>query len=183
MKNMLLKAKRGISEMVGYVLLVAFVIVLSVIVYAWLKTYTPRDMLECPDDTSLMIKQANCTLVSLNAYQLRLTLQNNGLFAVGGYFIHATNASSSQELATIDLSKKVTNESNLAFLLNVSSGVFFQVGNDNLFEPNQEKTHVFNISYAINSVEIIPLRWQEQDNRVRSASCGKSKVSQIINCA
>ena len=180
---MLLKAKRGISEMVGYVLLISFVIVLSVIVYAWLKTYIPGEKLECPDDTSLLIKNANCTGFGPNIYQLRLTLQNNGLFAVGGYFIHATNDSSSQELATIDLSKSVTNESNSAFLLDTSSGVFFQVGNVNLFEPNIERTHVFNISYSINSIEIIPVRWQEQENRVRFASCGKSKVSQKINCA
>ena len=42
--------KRGVSIMIGYVLLVVIAIGLSIAVYAYLKNYLPREKAECPQD-------------------------------------------------------------------------------------------------------------------------------------
>ena len=48
--------KKGVSAIVGYVLLISFGVVMSVIVYSYLKTYTPKDALTCPDGVSIFLK-------------------------------------------------------------------------------------------------------------------------------
>ena len=102
---MLLQDKKGLSIMIGYVLLVAIAIIMSMIVYQFIITYIPREALECPDGVSVFIKETkyDCTL---GAETLEVTIKNNGLFSVAGYFIHATTEVG-QELATLDLSGKI----------------------------------------------------------------------------
>ena len=50
--------KKGVSVIIGYVLLIAFAILISAGVYAWLKTYVPREPLNCPDGVSIFVKEA-----------------------------------------------------------------------------------------------------------------------------
>jgi len=45
------KNKRGVSIVIGYVLLIAISIVISILVYQALKTYVPKEALECSDGT------------------------------------------------------------------------------------------------------------------------------------
>ena len=49
--------------MIGYVLLVSLAIIMGGIIYTWMKTYVPKDALECPEGTSLIIKgyEYNCS--------------------------------------------------------------------------------------------------------------------------
>ena len=54
------RKKRAVSEMIGYVLLISIAVIMSVIVYAWLKTYKPGTEVECPDSTSIAIEEALC---------------------------------------------------------------------------------------------------------------------------
>ncbi len=170
------ESKKGISVMVGYVLLVVFLIIISGLVYVWLKTYIPKQALECPDGTSLFIKEAS---FDSGTSQLILTLKNNGRFDIAGYFIHAAN-SSEQELATIDLSNYL-NESQAGTIF--GNSVLFFESEDNLFEPDFEVNHVFDIPSEIGelySVRLIPTRFQESDGKERFASCSDCRVEQII---
>ena len=50
--------------MIGYILLISMTIMMSIIVYQWVKTYVPKDLPDCPDGTSVMIKEIS--LVNLN---------------------------------------------------------------------------------------------------------------------
>jgi len=168
--------KKGISVMIGYVLLITFAVIMGVIVYQWIKTYVPRDALECSDGTSLFVKdyEYNC---SIN--ELTLILVNNGRFNIGGYFIHATN-SSDQVLATKDISEFIMGE-------RIGNAVKFS-GADNSFKPgDSSQEHVFDLSTSnlgqVYSVEIIPVRWQVEDSNKKIVSCGKSKVKEIISCS
>ena len=54
------RGKKGVSIMVGYVLLVVIAVVMSVVVYAWLKTYTPADVKSCPEEVSLFVSSIEC---------------------------------------------------------------------------------------------------------------------------
>jgi hypothetical protein len=175
-----IKNKKGISVMIGYVLLVSFAIIMSVIVYAWIKTYVPRDSTECPDGTSLYIRdyQYDC-----NTNMLYLTLKNNGRFDMGGYFIYAAN-STNQELATEDLSGFSTGA--LGYI--AGNLIRFSSLSDNSFKPNDEQSHVFNLSSEpalaqIYSIRIIPARWQVKDNKKVSVTCGESATREAMYCS
>jgi cysteine-rich repeat protein len=170
------ESRKGVSVMVGYVLLVVFLIIIGGIVYVWLKTYIPRQALECPDGISLFIKEAS---FDSDASQLILTLKNNGRFDVAGYFIHATN-SSEQELATIDLSGYL-NETQAGIIF--ENSVLFFEGGSNLFGPGFEDDYIFDIPAEIGvpySVRVIPTRFQEVEGKSRFASCSNARVEQII---
>lgn len=165
------KNKRGISVIIGYLLLITFAVIISTLVYQWLRTYVPKEALGCPDGVSVSVKEISCSDGVLN-----ITLKNNGRFNIGGYFIHATS-SPEQELATLDLSKYITSGGILQ-----GSTIIFSAGS-NLMNTDDEKTFSFNLNTTIYSVEIIPIRYQKEDNKMRTVSCGDSKIKQSIYCA
>jgi hypothetical protein len=160
--------------MIGYILLVTFVIVLGVVMYNWMKTYIPQEDLNCPDGTSLFVQDYSCNSNSLN-----LTLKNNGKFNVGGYFIYATT-SPEQKLATRDLSFYITeNYSKLS-----PNGVKL-TGDTNSLKPNQVELDNFDLSSVaetIYAIEIIPIRWQKDGRISRIVSCKDSKVRENLIC-
>jgi len=172
-----MKNKKAVSPMIGYILLISAAVVMSVIVYAWLKTYIPRAALECPDTTSLFIKNYTCTENS----ELNLTIRNNGYFNVAGYFIRIANVSG-QKLATVDLSQKLKSEFGGVTVGNVVLVNASEPGNS--LTPNEEVTNVFNISGVnyIYFVELTPVRLQKIENRERTASCGNAKIKEEITC-
>jgi len=170
--------KKGVSVMVGYMLLVVFLIIISGIVYQWIKTYVPKESLECPDGTSLYISSASFDPFSS---KLIITIKNNGRFNVAGYFIHASN-SSDQELPTIDLSSYLNKDDGPGFVLG-SSVSFFEAGN-NLFPPGDETTHFFDIPVSIGepySIKITPTRFQETNGKTRFVSCGDRSVEILVS--
>ena len=174
MLSQIKKNKKGISIMIGYVLLITAAAAMSIVVYQWMKTYLPGEELECPDGVSIFIKDINLNCANLN---LNLTLKNNGKFNIAGYFIHATN-DSNQTLATIDLSQYI-NKSNEVLLENA---ILFTSTKENAMKPNEERTESFNLANQIYSIEIIPIRFEEIENKMRLISCGDSKVKEVVTC-
>jgi len=152
--------------MIGYVLLLAFAVVISALIYSWIKTYVPRDAPACPDSVSIYIKDYNYTA----GYELTVLLKNNGKFNIDGIFIHATN-SSSQEVATVDLSQNLTAGGNIA----LNSVVFFTE-----MKPGEERTLKFERELMIYSIEIIPAREQIENNKNRLVSCSKAKAEETL---
>ena len=66
-KIQILRDKRGISIVIGYILLVTVSIAMSILVYQWLKTYVPKEFLECPDGTSILAKEISYDCLELDA--------------------------------------------------------------------------------------------------------------------
>ena len=172
---MVKNSKKGVSIMVGYIVLISIAIAISAMVYGWIKTYTPKDIAECPDGVSISIEEAVCTGGAGN-YNLNLKLKNNGRFDIAGYFIYATD-SATQELATKDLSEKRTSGGG-----NFGGAMLFGVAGENPFKPNDERTENFNIPFQIFSVEILPVRWQKFENKNAFVSCGRAKVRENVDC-
>lgn len=167
--------KKGVSPMIGYVLLVTFVIILSVVIYNWMKTYVPQEDLDCPDGTSLFIQDYSCSNDTLS-----ITLKNNGKFNIGGYFIYATTQPD-QELATKDLTSYMTEN----FSSLTPTGIKLN-GDLNSLIPSEEEVDVFNLSSytgEIYSVEIIPIRWQKEGRVSRIVSCKNAKVREVVSCS
>jgi len=87
----LTKKKKGLSNLVAYVLLISMVIALAVLVYGWLKFYADvDDIVECSDDTNLVIYNYNynCSSGSLTVW-----LKNKGLFSIEEYVLRVHNDS------------------------------------------------------------------------------------------
>jgi len=166
--------KRGISEIIGYVLLIGFVIVLSVVIYAWMKSYVPKDELKCPDEIAIFVKDYSCS-----TQQLNLTIKNNGRFNITGYLIYARNYSQAG-VATVDLSNRIISGGTH---LN-PAGVKFS-GQNNSFQPDNEEKHVFNITSInpkIYAIEIVPIKWQEFGRKTKLVTCTNSKLEEKLNC-
>lgn len=171
---MIIKNKKGISIMIGYIFLITITIIISTIVFQQLKTYIPTEKLECPEGVSVFLKEVS---YDCDSKELNITLKNNGRFNIAGYFISGAD-SPEKELATIDLSEYTE--------LGVGGFVSFNFLSENSMSPNKEIKSVFNLSsssYAqFYSLSIIPVRYQEIDNKNRFVSCGDSRVKQTLSC-
>ena len=176
------KQKKGVSEVVGYTLLVVFAVVISVGVYSWLKSYVPAQTLSCNDGVSVFVEGAD---FNSTISELRVTVRNNGRFDFGGYFIQGSN-NSTQQSAQIDLSKYI-NETGGG--IKFGNAILFSPNGGNSLSPGEEKKNIFEVpGFAgnISSVIVIPVRFQEENNRQRLVSCSTARVVQFvgapINC-
>ncbi|MHA1988099.1 MAG: hypothetical protein ACW98D_15800, partial [Promethearchaeota archaeon] len=98
-------------------------------------------------------------------------------FNIAGYFIQATN-DSIQELATIDVSTYIIGE------YKFGNAIIYKM-NENFMKPNEFNEDIFDLPNEINliySIEVIPVRFQIENNRNRLVSCGASKVKEEIDC-
>ena len=183
---MIIKNKKGVSVLIGYIFLISVTIIISTIVYQQLKTYIPTEKLECPEGVSVFLKEV---AYDCDNKELNITLKNNGRFSVAGYFIAATD-SPEKELATIDLSEYTK--------FGVGGLVLFNFISENLIDPNQEIKSVFDLfpnqevknvfdlsnapSAQFYSLNIIPIRYQEIENKNRIVSCGDSRIEKTLTC-
>lgn len=168
--------KKGVSVIIGYVLLIAFAILISAGVYAWLKTYVPREPLNCPDGVSIFVKEAG---FNSSTGQLIVTVRNNGRFNTAGYFIYVSN-NSAQKNPSIEISNYLQEDEQT---VKFGNSVLLSLTGDNSFSPGDERINVFNLSTGMGelfSIRIIPTRFQEEENKKRFVSCGNAGVQQII---
>jgi len=88
MKNIRMN-KLGISLMVSYVLLISIGITLSIGVYIWLVDYANiGEKTDCKADTKLIVENYKIKYQkSDNNRTINLTIKNNGLFNISGFFI------------------------------------------------------------------------------------------------
>jgi hypothetical protein len=177
------KNKKGLSVIIGYVLLMVISIVMSAIVYQWLKTYVPKDTAICSDGTSMFIQEVNydCT-----GNILTVTVKNNGRFSIDGYFIHVSNKSE-EKIGTIDLAPRLITASSQDLLEQVSgSEVRFTSIANSLSPEDGSNTNVksFNVSSygTLYKIEIIPVRIQEVDNQKRIVGCSSAKSEESLVC-
>lgn len=174
--------KKGVSIMIGYVLLVSIAIIMGGIMYTWMSGYVPTEELECPDGVSMVVTSYfyNCSNTTLN-----ITIKNNGRFSIAGYYIKATN-DSVQNLAAIDLSKWALKTQDDMYKF--ADAVVLGSANSNEFYPGNETENVFDISHLtgeIETIELIPVRWQrDENNKLRFLSCGDvTKYRELIDCS
>jgi len=83
------KNRKGIAELLAYVLLIGLAITVSILVYNWLRFYViPSSAKQCPDGVSMVIKEYNCDPVNKT---INITLKNKGLFRIDGFLIKINN--------------------------------------------------------------------------------------------
>jgi len=169
------RSKRGLSVVIGYVLLITFGIILSAIVYQYLRTFVPSDIDQCPSDVSIFIQDYSCS-----ANQLNLTLKNNGKFNMQGYFLYAAN-SSNDSLATINLAKYF--DSSLSQGLSNNVSIYFNINPYENFTSGDIRYNVFSgLPKQYYSIDIIPARFQKIGGTQKFVSCGNSEIMQVLSC-
>ncbi len=135
--------KKGVSVIIGYVLLIVIAISLALLVYAWMKGNLPKEKQQCPDEVSLVIKDYNC----FENGKINITLKNNGFFDIDGFIAKISNKSKSLPILAL-------------------KGVFPVQSNDGQFifgvpmNSSQEFTETFDYSNhnLILDLQIMPLK-------------------------
>ncbi len=165
--------KKGISTVIGYILLITFAVIISALIYQWLRSYVPAESLECPDGVSLFLKDY---IYDCEGESIQITLKNNGRFNIAGYFIFATTRPN-QTLATMSLIDYTDEKKG-------QGAVLLQDGRNNSLEPGEEIEHNFDLAGSgiekVYSLQIMPVRWQKTENRVKFVSCGKAKIQEEL---
>jgi len=161
--------------MIGYVLLITFAIIMAGGIYTWMKTYIPTEIYHCPEGASIFVKDYSCTNETLN-----ITLKNNGRFDIGGVFIHISNNPDS-EVATSDLAGGL-----LEGGIQAQNSIIFEAGSHNSMVPGNENSLQFDLDSIFAGtpylVEIIPVRFQEENGKMKFVSCASSEIAQDLSC-
>jgi len=173
----MVKNKKAVSIIIGYVLLVTIGIIMSVVVYNYLKTYIPRDNLSCPGGVSIKIKNYSCSGGLLN-----LTLEDNGRFNYAGYFIKGAG-NPTEEIATINLANYFIGTTGSENAVGIKNGyIAFSREDDNFMKPGIQVTHIFAYSHPLYLIDITPIRYEEFNNKRRFVTCGDAEIKEKISC-
>ena len=86
-RNLLLRDKKGVSLMIGYVLLIAMAVALSVGVFFYLKLHLPSQEPKCYEDVDLTIDELRCVRSTGSNYDVYINISNRGLFSVDSAYI------------------------------------------------------------------------------------------------
>lgn len=154
-----LKSKKGVSIIIGYVLLIVIAISLSLLVYAWLKSYLPGQIEKCPDDTALSLENYFC-----NKDGITLSLKNSGLFSIYGFIARIREKENGfwYELKTND---EIEN--------------YFDLDEKGL-KPNKKESKTFFLNRNITEIQIQPFILGEKKEIVL---CDNAIITQKVqNC-
>ena len=162
--------KKGLSEVVGYVLLIAIAVSMSVIVYYFLHSYIPKPSTnDCPSGMSIIISDYNCDLTNKN---INLTLQNKGLFDIDGFLIRASTTNDNSSIPSKELSyNNGTADTKTAVM-------YFDNLIDATLHPSQRFSRIYSYSdYSdINKLQIIPFKLYKGQNLL----CGEAQITQNV---
>lgn len=180
--------KRGISVMIGYVLLVTFAIIISVIVYGWLESYVPKDEVECEEGVSLSVYNYSC-----DGDTLELTLKNDGVFSLAGFTIYCKE-DPDEDVASIDLSKNFTGSKTVG-----SGRIYFSSESadiQNVLEPGDRSNADDNpLTFDIPEeckigegddqtieAELTPVKMVDWNDKEVMGVCGRSSIRETMRC-
>lgn len=172
--------KKGISEMVSYTLLIIIAVGLSAVVFIYLKLYIPKEKPECPEDTSILIKEVSCKSIystesdqTPSKTELYLTIYNNGLHKIDAAYIKYAKGDK-KALFWLNDPDKISPE----------NFYFYDLSTDKKgLQPSESKSYLFQLSPLQNreaddyTLEVQPARFSK--NII--SSC-KSILSQKFSC-
>ena len=155
-----MRGKKGVSIIIGYVILIAVAITMSFLVYAWMKSYVPKEELKCPEDVSIRIVTAEC-----GGGVIDLEIKNTGLFDINGYIVKGKNKD--------------------GVLIDLSNGYFIFDSSLKLAPGDEPRRDLFGSdgSQTIDLVEVTPLRTQEKEETEEGFDivvCGEAIVSKSV---
>lgn len=173
-----MKTKRGLSEIVGYVILIVIAMTLSVAVYAWLKVIVPKNQLECPDDISISIENYNCYNEESSVFYgpkiINLTIRNRGLSEIDGINMKIANRTGGKAVYPF---AGIGPDSNPISL----NGTIYFVSPIRLSYEKNMKLNYTKFD-KINEIQIIPVKHMREPDghELKYVLCSKSIIQQEI---
>jgi len=155
--------KRGISEIVGYVLLISISFALAGMVFTWLRFYvTPGEELSCDEGVSISIRGYNYSC-GVNPKTLNITLKNDGRFNIAGYIIRVSNKTGETKLGVYTLNQ---------------TGKPIQVGNvtSDYYNEIKDVVRLIDIEGTITFIEVQPYILEE-DTKVYCNDVSKQTIT------
>jgi hypothetical protein len=177
-KHIHLQTKKAVSPIIAYVLLIGIGLTLATITFQLLKTYVPKDAIECPSSVSARITNSSCTLNERN-YEIEILIQNNGLFKFSGFYSYYGK----------DIEKRIA-ETNLA-QYSIETNKYTNMRGENIYltnplNPDQEILLKFIIPVSEGEekmiVELTPFQLEVIKSKTQLAACTQARINQIINC-
>lgn len=105
LRKIQIKNKKGVSEIIAYVLLILIAVSISVLVYAWLKVQVPKEKTTCPEGIAITIKSYSCEA----GKKINISFENRGLFNIDGINVLIANVSGETPGNTINASSSLGN--------------------------------------------------------------------------
>lgn len=156
--------KRGLSEIVGYVLLIVFAVSMSTIVYTFLKARVPQQTEKCPTDVSVEIMSSSLNQATLS---LNIDLRNRGLFSINGISVKLREGSkicAVTKATCLNCTRYQPRSNNILF--------------SSKMDPTQVKT--ISLTYADcqkpTEIEILPMKYMEKG----PAFCDSSLIKETL---
>ena len=175
-----MNSKKGVSQVVTYVLLIVTALGLSVVVFAFLQGFVPEPQFECPAGLSIVIKEIEC----VGSNQVDITFQNKGRFEIDGIYSRYSSGSdavSANELKPIEfLPGGALNDITTAQAANG----FLYFGRNRIapipLKPTKEYTQRFSFSGSLAKVEIQPFLNLEEEREL--GICEDKVVTREYTC-
>ena len=167
------RSRKGLSEMVSYVLLIVIVISMSVLIYNYMEGFIPRYREVCPEGVSLIVREYTCSAVNKT---LSLTLQNKGLFTVEAYVLRASD-DPLDEIATkyLDPIDPLNPNLNPGFIPLVSlDGKGLAPG-----EESVQNLNYSSLSGDLAFIEITPFIITPDK---KTTICGNNRIKEVVQC-
>jgi flagellin-like protein len=166
--------KKGLSEIVAYVILIVIAISISGIVYTWLQAYVPSDSPTCPAEVSIVITGYDCFGIYSKS-KLLIDFQNKGPFDIDGIYIRGVaEGKSMQELVPLDENGYFGESGFYYFTGGRGLGAGGGTSKDVPFEyPSREE---------ITKVEIQPFVLRDFEDETELVLCEDSVLVQEIEC-
>jgi len=157
----IIKNKKGISEMIAYVILIVIAISLSILVYSYLKQFVPKyDVPTCPEGISISLSSIDCSLTSSNATIL-ISFVNQGRFNISAVYLKL--GPENREVKTL------INEDDFFFQKDLAPGAnITQIYSGIRISPSEKY-----------SLEVEPATMTKKG----LALCENAIISQPLNCA
>ncbi|MEM3113242.1 MAG: hypothetical protein QXI33_02350 [Candidatus Pacearchaeota archaeon] len=168
---MIKKNKKGLSEVVSYVLLIVVAVSLSVIVFNFLKSQISGEKIECPDGVSLIINEYACETASS---KINITFQNKGNFNIDGTYINYANISNGTTLYKLNISGASNDLSSSGFM-------YFGVHIPSSLRSGErfKQEFYYGDHKEIKKIRLIPFI---NDEKKGLLICEKSTLVQDISC-
>lgn len=178
-KNKMKIGKKAVSLMISYVLLIVIAIVMSIIVFSYLKTVANvKPVIDCKSGTSIFIEDYKC-----GQGEIKLTLKNNGLFNIDGFISYFGSDSGKEpiiKLVSFD-KVKINNKNYYQFENQLKPERKIIVNFSSLERKSDGTTAPISFNY-LSKVKIQPFIIDKESNLI--VPCGESVIKQNLNnCA
>ena len=166
-EKLLVRHKRGVSEIVSYALLIMIAVAVSTLVYVYLQTYIPKEKPVCKEDAFITISMVSCDVATKT---INLTLVNKGLFTLDAAYVRL--APQGKEIAII-LNEPTVNANNFY----LSDGSSFTG-----LEPNKQLSRIYPAGQVINGSGSYRVEVQPAMGKGTKLALCPTIASQTITC-